>query len=57
MEHIVCTPPPAGRGGIEPPTNFSKRVGLAGSQFLEGGYGERGGGGFFSGGLQFLRKK
>ena len=31
-----------GRRG-DPPTNFSKRGGLAGSQFLEGGCWERGG--------------
>ena len=35
---------------VEHPTKFSKRGGLAGSQFLEGDYWERGGD-FFHGGL------
>ena len=45
-----------GGGGIEPPTKFSKRGGLTGSQFLEGGCRERGGDSF-QGRLQFLHKK
>ena len=31
-----------GGEGVESPTKFSKREGLTGSQFLEGGYWERG---------------
>ena len=38
-----------GGGGVEPPTKFSKRGGLAGPQLLEGGCWERGGY-FFQGG-------
>ena len=41
---------------VEHPTKFSKRGGLAGSQFLEGDCWERGSD-FFHGGLQFLHKK
>ena len=33
----------AGRGGVEPPTKFSKRGGLTGPQLLEGGCWEKGG--------------
>ena len=42
-----AAPPPSLRrffvllGGVEPPTKFSKRGGLTGSQFLEGGCWER----------------
>ena len=59
---IVCTPPPpflmggAGGGGVEPPTKFSKRGGLTGTQFLEGGYWEIGCS-FLQGGVQFFDKK
>ena len=38
----MCTPP-FPLGGTEPPTKFSKREGLTGSKFLEGGLlGKRG---------------
>ena len=45
---IVCTPDLSARrrggwGGGEPPTKFSKRGGLTGSQLLERGCWERGG--------------
>ena len=40
---------------VEPP--IKKKVGLKGSQFLEGGCEEGGGGDLFQGGLQFLPKK
>ena len=65
---IVCTPPPlsaggcgggrggGGGGGVEPPTKFSKRGGLTGTQFLEGGYWEIGCS-FLQGGVQFFDKK
>ena len=49
----------AGGGGVgwgERPTKFSKRGGLTGSQFLEGGCRERWGD-LFRRGLQFLHKK
>ena len=42
-------------GGVEPPTKFSKREGLAGPQLLEGGCWEREGD--FREGLQFSHKK
>ena len=42
--------------GVQPPTKFSKRRGLTGTQLLEGGCWERGGD-FFQGGLQFSHKK
>ena len=42
-------------GGIEPPTKFSKRGGLAGSQFLEWGCWE-GGGDLFQGACSFYIK-
>ena len=48
--HSVHLPPFCRGGGVESPTKFSKRWGLAGPQFLEGGD-------FFQGGLQFLHKK
>ena len=52
---IVCTLPPAlplsDEGGVEPPTNFSKREGgLTGSQFLVGSCWERLGDFFHGGG-------
>ena len=56
---IVCTPSfLLGEVGFEPPTKFSKRGSLAGSQFLEGDC-WKGGGDFFQGGggLQLLNKK
>ena len=43
-------------GGFEPPTKFSKTVGLTGPQLLEGVAGKEGGD-FFQGGLQFSPKK
>ena len=45
-------------GGVEPPTQFSKRGGSTGPQFLEGVAGKEGGD-FFQGGrgVQFLHKK
>ena len=43
-------------GRVEPPTKFSKRGGLTGPQFLEGGCWERGEW-LFSGRLQFSHKK
>ena len=46
-----------GGGGVEPPTKFSKRGGLAGPQLLEGGCWERGGYFFQGGGLQLSYKK
>ena len=54
---IVCTPSLFCRSwgagvGVESLTKFSKRGGLSGSQFLEGGYWERGGD-FFQGGCSF----
>ena len=53
---ILCTPHPSWQGGVKPPTKFSKREGLTGSQVLERGCWERGGD-FFSGGeVQFLQK-
>lgn len=36
----MCTPLSAGK--VEPPTEFSKRAGLAGSQFLDGVAGKDG---------------
>ena len=42
---IVCTPSRLvhrGGGGVEPPTKFSKRGGLTGSQLLQEGSWERG---------------
>ena len=46
-----CAPPPffQGEGEVEPPTKFSKRAGLTGSQLLEGDCWERGGVTFFRG--------
>ena len=41
-----------GRGGVEPPTKFSKTGGLTGFQFVEGDCWEKGGD-LFQGGLQF----
>ena len=54
-------PPPhrsargGGVGGAEPPTKFSKRGGLTGSQFLKGSCWERGVT-FFIGGCSFYMK-
>ena len=45
-----------GGGGVEPPTKFSKRGDLTGSQFLEGDS-WKSGSDFFQGGLLFLHKK
>ena len=45
------------RGGWGGWTSYQKKVGLKGSQFLEGGCEEEGGGDLFQGGLQFLPKK
>ena len=53
--YIVGTPPPFLQGWVEPPTKFSKRGGLAGTQLLEGVAGKEGGD-FFQGGLQFSHK-
>ena len=40
---VCCTPLSAGgRGGVEPPTKFSKRGGFTGPQLLEGYCWERG---------------
>ena len=41
-----------GGEGVEPPTKFSKREGLTGTQILEEGCWERGGN-FFQGGCNF----
>ena len=41
-----------GGEGVEPPTKFSKREGLTGTQLLEEGCWERGGN-FFQGGCNF----
>ena len=49
-------PPPFCRG-VEPPTKFSKMVGLTGPQPFEGGCWERGDDFFQGGGLQFLHEK
>ena len=51
----IVHPPPlsAGRGRVEPPTKFSKRGGLTGTQLLEGCYWERRGE-FFSGGVAIV---
>ena len=43
LKSIVCTPPPhsaKGGGRVEPPTKFSKRGDLTGSQLLEGDWRE-----------------
>ena len=57
---FLCTPPPPqfcwGEGEVEPPTKFSKRGDLKGSQFLNEIAGIEGGD-FFQGLLQFLHKK
>ena len=38
LSYIVCTPPPFLQGGgVEPPTKFKEKWGLAGPQLLEGG--------------------
>ena len=50
--HSVHPPPPLSAVGVEPPTKFSKRGGLAGPQLLEGDCWERGGD-FFQGGCNF----
>ena len=47
-----CPPPPFCKGGIEPPTKFSKRGELTEPQLLEGGCWERGDD-FFQGGCNF----
>ena len=44
--------PPFLQGRVEPPTKFSKRVGLTGPQLLEGVAGKEGGD-FFQGGCNF----
>ena len=55
-EIVVCTPLPLLQGRLEPPTKFSKRGGLTGSQFSEGVAGKEGVT-FSGGGVQCLHKK
>ena len=56
VNNIVCNPPFC--SGVEPQTKFSKKGegGLIGSEFLEGGYWERGGDLFHGRELQFLHE-
>ena len=56
MHSVHPLPLSAGGGGVEPPTKFSKRGGLPGHQFLEGGCWEREGD-FFQGGCNLYINK